>query len=115
MPAVWLLSLQSWKNVSDALHIVVWHHRLPFSAAALQVALGLSHCADAGQGEEGLQTAVGAQLDVRVQAVAHHQAAGGVHTVLGGHTLKHVLVGFAHRLGLALGGRLHSLHQAACA
>lgn len=77
------------------------------------MALGLGHGADPGQGEQGLQAAVGAQLDVRVEAVAHHQAAGGVHSVLGGHALKHVLVGFAHRLGLALGGGLHSLQQAA--
>lgn len=108
------LSLQGWENVSNALHVVVWHHPLPLGAATLQVALGFGHRADPGQGEEGFQATVGAQLDVRVEAVAHHQAAGGVHAVLGGHALKHVLVGFAHRLGLALSGGLHSLQQAAC-
>lgn len=115
MPPVDFLSLQRWKNVSDALHVVVWHHGLPLRAATPQVALGFGHRADPGQGEQGLQAAVGAQLDVRVQAVAHHQAAGGVHAVLGGHALEHVPVGFAHRLGLALGSCLHGLQQAACA
>lgn len=75
--------------------------------------LSVSHGADPCEGEEGLQAAVGAQLDVRVEAVADHQAAAGVHAKLGGHTVEHVVVGFAHSLGLALRCCLHGLQQAA--
>lgn len=87
---------------------------MPLRAAALLVGLGVSHSADPREGEEGLQAAVGAQHDVRVEAVAHHQAAVGVHAKLGGHAVKHVVVGFAHSLSLALGSGLNSLQQAAC-
>lgn len=76
--------------------------------------LGVRHGADPREGEEGLEAAVGAQHDVRVEAVAHHQAAAGVHAELGGHAVEHEVVGLAHRLGLALGCRLHGLQQAAC-
>lgn len=76
--------------------------------------LGVRHGADPREGEEGLEAAVGTQHDVRVEAVAHHQAAAGVHAELGGHAVEHEVVGLAHRLGLALGCRLHGLQQAAC-
>lgn len=107
-------SLQSWEKVCDALHVIIRHHPLPLRTAALLVGLGVSHSADTREGEEGLQAAVGAQHDVCVEAVAHHQAAAGVHAKLGGHTVEHVVVGFAHSLGLALGGCLDGLQQAAC-
>lgn len=76
--------------------------------------LSIRHGADPRQGEEGLQATVGAEQDVRVEAVADHQAAVAVHTELGGHAVEHEGVGFAHRLGLALGGCLHSQQEAAC-
>lgn len=76
--------------------------------------LGVLHRADPREGEEGLQAAVGAQHDVRVEAVTHHQAALTVHAELGGHAVEHEVVGFAHCLSLALGRRLHGLQQAAC-
>lgn len=88
---------------------------MPLSAAALLVVLGFGHGADPSQGEEGLEAAVGAQHDVCVEAVADHEATLRHHAVLGGHALEHVVVGFAHRLGLALGCGFHSLQQAACA
>ncbi len=72
------------------------------------------HGADPRQGEEGLQAAVGAQHDVRVEAVAHHQAAVADHAVLRGHAVEHEVVGFAHRLGLVLGCCLDGLQEAAC-
>lgn len=106
-------SLQRGQQVSDALHVIIRHHPLPLRAAALLMGLGVLHRADPREGEEGLQAAVGAQHDVRVEAVAHHQAAAGVHSELGGHAVEHVPVGFAHRLGLALGGGLHGLQEAA--
>lgn len=106
--------LQSRKKVCDALHVIIWHHALPLHTAALLIGLSVSHSADPREGEEGLQAAVGAQLDVRVEAVAYHQAAVGVHAKLGGHTVEHVVVGFAHSLGLALCCCLHGLQQAAC-
>ncbi|KAA8581806.1 hypothetical protein FQN60_003387 [Etheostoma spectabile] len=83
----------SWKKLRDALHVIIRHHPLPLHAAALLMGLGVRHCADPCEGEKGLQAAVGAQHDVRVQAVAHHQAAVGVHGKLGGHAVEHEVVG----------------------
>lgn len=107
-------SLQSWKEVCDALHVEVRHHPLSLRAAALLMGLSLRYGADPREGEEGLQAAVGAKQDVRVEAVADHQAAVGVHTELGGHAVEHEVVGFTHGLGLALGCCLHSQQEAAC-
>ena len=107
-------SLQSRKEVSDALHVIIWHHPLPLRAAALLVGLGVRHSADPREREQGLEAAVGAQHDVCVKAVAHHQAALAFHAELGGHAVKHEVVGFAYCLGLALGCCLDGLQQAAC-
>lgn len=108
-----VLSLQGWEEVRDALHVIIRNHPLPLRAATLPVGLGVRHRTDPRQGEEGLQTAVGAQQDVRVEAVADHQAALRPHAELGGHAVKHEVVGFAHCLGPTLGCRLHGLQQAA--
>lgn len=107
-------SLQSRKEVCDALHVIIRHHPLPLHAAALLMGLGVCHSADPRQSEERLQAAVGAEQDVRVEAVADHQAAVAVHPEFGGHTLEHEVVGFAHRLGLALGCCLDGQQEAAC-
>lgn len=105
-------SLQGWQNVGDAFHVVIGHHPLPLGTAALPVVLGISQGADAREGEEGLQATVGAQQDVRVQPVPHHQAAARLHTELGSHAVEHVVAGFAHGVGMALGRCLHSVQQA---
>lgn len=76
--------------------------------------LSICHSADPRKSEESLQAAVGAHLDVCVKTVAHHQAALAVDAELGGHAIEHVVVGFAHCVGLALGRCLHRLQQAAC-
>lgn len=74
--------------------------------------LSVSQRADTREGEEGLQPTVGAQHDIRVQPVPHHQAAARLHTELGSHAVEHVVAGFADRVGMALSCRLHSLQQA---
>lgn len=76
--------------------------------------LGVGHGADPRQGQQGLQATVGAQHDVGIKAVPDHQASLPLHAELSGQAVEHEVVGFAHRLGLTLGGRLHSLQQAAC-
>lgn len=106
-------SPQGRQQVRNALHVIIGHHPLPLRAAALPIGLSLGHRADAGEGEERLEAAVGTQHDVRVQPVAHHQAAAGLHGELGGHAVKHEAAGFAHCGGLALGCRLNCLQEAA--
>lgn len=106
-------SLQGRQDVSDALHVVIGHHGLPLGTAARPVFLSVSQGADPREGEEGPQAAVGAQQDIRVQPVPHHQAAARLHGELGGHAVEHVVAGLADGVGLALGRRLHRLQQAA--
>lgn len=106
--------LQGWKQVCDALHVIIRHHPLPLCTAALLMGLSIGQSAHPSEGEEGLQAAVRAQHDVCVEAVAHHQTAFGVHAELGGHAVEHVVIGLAHCLGPALGCRLNGLQQAAC-
>lgn len=105
-------SLEGRQNVSDAFHVVIRHHPLPLRTAALLMLLRVSQGADTREGEEGLQATVGAQHDIRVQPVAHHQAAARLHAKLGSHAVEHVVAGFAYGVGLALSRRLHSLQQA---
>lgn len=76
--------------------------------------LSISQGADAREGEEGLQPAVGAEHDIRVQPVPHHQAAARLHAELGSHAVEHVVAGFAYGVGMALSRRLHGLQQASC-
>lgn len=76
--------------------------------------LSISQGADTSEGEEGLQPTVGAEHDIRVQPVPHHQAAARLHTKLGSHAVEHVVAGFAYSVGMALSRGLHSLQQASC-
>lgn len=75
--------------------------------------VSVRHGADPCEGQERLQAAVGAQLDVCVETISHHQATLAFNAKLGGHAVKHVVVGFAYCVSLALGRCLHRLQQAA--
>lgn len=105
-------SLQGRQKVSDAFHVVTRHHPLPLRTAALLMILSVSQSADTREGEKGLQATVGAEHDVRVQPVPHHQAAARLDAKLGSHTVEHVVAGFAYGVGMALSRCLHSLQQA---
>lgn len=107
-------SLEGRQDVSDALHVVIRGHGLPLRTAALLVLLSVTQGADTREGEEGFQATLGAQQDIRVQPVPHHQAAARLHTKLGSHTIKHEVAGFAYGVGTALSRCLHSLQQASC-
>lgn len=101
--------LQPLHQVRNALHIVVWHEVV---LAGRQVGLSLLQAGDAGEREHGGHAAAVAEEDVCLQAVAHHERAGGVHAEVLCDALEHVGAGLAHHQGLAARGCLHRRSQA---
>lgn len=101
--------LQPLHQVRDALHIVMGHEVV---LARRQVGLGLLQAGDACEREHGGHATAVAEEDVGLQAVTHHERAGGVHAEVLRDTLEHVRAGLAHHQGLAARGGLHCSGQA---
>lgn len=78
----------------------------------IPVLLGLLDLRHAGEGEHGVQAAVGPEQHVCLQAIPDHQALGGVNPPeLAGDALEHESAGLADHSGLAARGHLQGCSE----
>lgn len=105
--ALFVHFLKSRQEVGDGVHHVVGHQAAVGGQLAVPVLVGVLELRHAGEGEHGVQAAVGPEQHVRLQAVPDHQALGGLRPAeLAGDALEHEAARLADHGGLAARGHL---------
>lgn len=101
------------QKVGYAVNIKVRDHFLLVHAVTFLINLHILKSGDSGEGQDSLQATGGAQEDVCVQAVSHHNGALRVDTILLGDAVEDEAARLPDDIRLALGGHLHGSHQTA--
>lgn len=97
--------LQRLQEIRHGLHHVIGHTVLLLRRLAVSVSVRLLQRGDAREREDGRKPAVGAEQNVRLQAVADHQRARRIQVELTGDALVHEAAGLPDDRGLPAAGR----------